>query len=87
MRRVKTEKFIRQMEMPGSAPGLYECSDDETWYIKRTTIRNLTKKSLGVFIPRSFLNDEALMAAKRVEPGEQENKQVSCRHIIKCQAP
>ncbi len=34
MRRVKTERFIRQIETQGSVPSIFECSDGETWYIK-----------------------------------------------------
>ena len=34
MRRVKTERFIRQMETQGSVPSIFECSDGETYYIK-----------------------------------------------------
>jgi hypothetical protein len=34
MRRVKTERFIKQMETQGSVPSIFECSDDETYYIK-----------------------------------------------------
>ena len=34
MRRVKTERFIKQMETSGSMPSVFECNDGETWYIK-----------------------------------------------------
>ena len=34
MRRVNTERFIKQMETSGSRPSVFECSDGETWYIK-----------------------------------------------------
>ena len=34
MRRVKTERFIKQMETSGSMPCVFECSDGETYYVK-----------------------------------------------------
>jgi hypothetical protein len=34
MRRVKTERFIKQLDTQGSVPCIFECSDGETYYVK-----------------------------------------------------
>jgi len=34
MRRVKTERFVEQLDTQGSVPCLFECSDGETYYVK-----------------------------------------------------
>ena len=41
MRRVKTERFIKQMDTSGSMPCVFECSDDETYYIKHISNNRL----------------------------------------------
>ncbi len=41
MRRVKTERFIKQMETSGSMPCVFECSDGETYYVKHISNNRL----------------------------------------------
>lgn len=36
MKRVRTERFIRQLETSGSVPCLFECSDGESYFVKNS---------------------------------------------------